>query len=180
MVERLLPKEKVAGSNPVSRSMEKIDLNNPEDFLPLEKLWGVVEKEIKFETFKASAPGGQKMQATQSGVRLRWNIFQSKIDNEAKNIIYRKLKRGIEINIHYDLTERGEILITSQEERSTEQNKQRALEKLKIVLQEALTRDKPRIQTQPPLYAKRKRLEEKRRRSEIKKGRAKKFNTETI
>jgi ribosome-associated protein len=61
--------------------------------------------------------------------------------------------------------------VTSSERRSQLQNREQALERLREILQEALAIERPRVATRPSKSAKVKRVESKRRRSDVKRGR---------
>lgn len=63
------------------------------------------------------------------------------------------------------------IVVTARDSRSQHRNRQLALERLRVALEEAAHEDPPRIPTRTPSRAKRRRLERKRRRAEIKRRR---------
>jgi len=92
-----------------------------------------------------------------------------------KEKVFRVLKKRPDfiqdLKIGYILTERGEILISSQEERDQHINRYLAKERLFQLLQAVLQPRKERIPTKPPRSAKEKRIKEKRHRSEIKRQR---------
>ena len=63
------------------------------------------------------------------------------------------------------------IVVTARKSRSQHRNRQIALDRLREALAERERVDPPRIPTRTPVHEKRKRLEAKRRRSEVKKTR---------
>ena len=71
------------------------------------------------------------------------------------------------------LTAEGLLLIDVQKERSQLRNKELALEKLAALITNALHPPKRRIRTKPTAASKEKRLQQKKRDSEIKKNRRK-------
>lgn len=66
------------------------------------------------------------------------------------------------------ITKEGVIVIKSQSHRTQEANKQAALQRLTEILEAAAIRPKTRIATRPSKSSQRKRLDQKRQRSEIK------------
>ena len=73
------------------------------------------------------------------------------------------------------LTRDGRIHIVAQTERSQERNREAVLDRLGLMLEEAIVEPRPRRPTKPSRAAKRRRLESKRRRGEIKKNRGSKM-----
>src|SRR5258708_3452310 len=66
------------------------------------------------------------------------------------------------------LTAAGEIHVASDSERSQEQNREAALERLRALIRAAVHEPKARRKTKPSKAAKRRRVESKRRRGEVK------------
>jgi len=69
------------------------------------------------------------------------------------------------------LTAAGEIHLSAETERTQEGNRLAVLERFRGLLLEALHEPKPRRKTRPSKASKRRRLESKRRRSDVKSGR---------
>ncbi len=69
------------------------------------------------------------------------------------------------------LTQAGELVITAQEHRSQERNREDALHKLVTLLRKAAVRPRKRIATRATKASKLRRLESKARRSDVKKTR---------
>jgi protein subunit release factor B len=97
------------------------------------------DDEIEITFYKASGPGGQHRNTTESAVRVR------------------HLPTG--------------IVVVSAESRSQHRNKQLALEELERRLALRNRRRRPRHATRPTLASRTRRVEEKRHRGEIKRGR---------
>jgi len=94
-------------------------------------------------------------------IDLRFNVAESIIlTDDEKDRITEKLKNKI--------TDEGFLLISSQESRSQSKNKTIAIEKLYDLLEIALKETKKRKRRKMPESLRRKRLEEKRQRSERK------------
>ncbi|HEX7773267.1 MAG TPA: peptide chain release factor-like protein [Pyrinomonadaceae bacterium] len=98
-------------------------------------------RECEVETFRASGPGGQHVNKTESAVRLK------------------HVPSG--------------IVVTSQQERSQHRNKTVCLQRLRKKIEQLNHRPAKRIRTRMPRSAKNRTLEEKARRSQIKRLRAK-------
>lgn len=122
--------------------------------------WG----EFDFETTRSRGPGGQNVNRTNSAVILRWNPALSAAFSELeKEVLLRKLATK--------LTTAGDLLIRSEESRDQDQNRKNCLEKLEKILTTAFFVQKKRKATKPTKSSKRKRVETKRHRGEIKSGR---------
>ena len=98
-------------------------------------------RECEVETFRASGPGGQHVNKTESAVRLK------------------HLPSG--------------LVVTSREERSQHRNKAICLQKLRERVAQLNHRPARRVPTRVPRSAKNRTLEEKARRSHIKRLRSK-------
>lgn len=122
--------------------------------------------ELEFEVTRSSGPGGQNVNRTNSAVILRWNLYSSQATPaETLHRLIHKLQNRLTVN--------GELLIKANEFRDQLQNKSAAMVRLQEILDRALFVPKPRKATKPTRSSKRKRVESKRNRSEIKSGRKK-------
>lgn len=116
---------------------------------------------IRVKRARASGPGGQYVNRTESKVQLCFNPAAVPwIDEDTRRRLYALAGRSVDC--------RGNILVTSQEQRDQRQNLTRAREKLAALVRRALTRPKRRIATKPSRASKERRLENKRRRSAAK------------
>jgi ribosome-associated protein len=68
------------------------------------------------------------------------------------------------------------IVIHAQRFRTQERNRQDAIDRLVEILSEAMIRPKPRRATRPTFGSKQRRLEGKKRRSDVKAGRGRSFD----
>jgi ribosome-associated protein len=124
------------------------------------------EKEFTFTATRSSGPGGQNVNKVNTRVELRFNIPGSHLLSDAeKELLNRILLKKI--------TFEGDIIIVSQEARSQIRNREMAVEKFYLLISKALTVRKKRKRTSPGAGAIAKRLEAKRKRSDIKKLRGK-------
>ena len=125
-------------------------------------------KELTFSTSRSGGPGGQNVNKVETKVELRFNIMLSKVLSDVeKRTVLRKLKNRINSN--------GELVVTAQMSRSQLQNKQRAIQRLLTLLNDALKPEKKRIATKPTKASVKRRLESKRKHSEKKSFRKKNF-----
>jgi len=122
--------------------------------------------ELQFETARSSGAGGQHVNRTESAVLLRWNIRLSPSLDESLRL--RLLGR-----LHHWINREGEIVLKAQEFRSQKQNKDACLEKLLTLIERALQDPKKRVKTKPTAGSRRRRLEAKKKHSELKQFRKK-------
>ncbi|MBR4675703.1 MAG: aminoacyl-tRNA hydrolase [Victivallales bacterium] len=138
---------------------------NPTDGLTVEQIF-IPDSELIFVTSRASGPGGQYVNRTESAVQLRFDATHS--PSLPEDVRQRLLKA-----VSSRLTADGILLIDVQEERSQLHNKELALEKLSALIAKALYPPKKRIRTKPTAASKERRLQQKKRDSEIKRNRQK-------
>jgi len=120
--------------------------------------------ELEWRFSRASGPGGQGVNTTDSRVELSLDIASSTAFSPT--LRERALQR-----LAGRLTD-GVLTITASEHRSQLRNRQAALARLADTLREAVAPPAaPRRPTRPTRAARERRLAEKRRRGEIKRGR---------
>lgn len=123
------------------------------------------EAELDFDYVLASGPGGQNVNKTSSAVRLRFDVRRSPSLPEP-------VRARLERIAGRRLTQDGVLVIAAQRFRSQLRNREDAVERLAAMIREAAAPPpKPRRPTRPSLGARRKRLAEKSRRAEVKRGR---------
>jgi ribosome-associated protein len=115
-------------------------------------------------TTRASGPGGQHVNKTESRVEVVWNVASSGVLDETRRA--RLLER-----LAGRLTGDGELRIVASDTRSQLQNRELAEERLAEVVRRALVVPKVRKATRPSRAAKEARLERKKRQSEKKRVR---------
>ncbi len=120
--------------------------------------------EFIFAASRSSGPGGQHVNKVSTKVELRFHVMNSALlSPEEKELIMEKLAGRINAA--------GELVLTSQSERTQLKNKEKVIEKFHSLLVRALTPRKKRKPTTPSAEAKEKRLEEKRLQAERKRRR---------
>ncbi|MBX2899249.1 MAG: aminoacyl-tRNA hydrolase [Cyclobacteriaceae bacterium] len=122
-----------------------------------------INSELKFTTSRSSGPGGQNVNKINSRVTLSWNVKESVLAPEWKEVILQKL--------HARITLDGELQLTVQESRSQLQNKEAAKARLQELLAKAFEPRKKRKPTKPGAAAKQARLKSKKQLAEKKKWR---------
>ena len=123
------------------------------------------ESEIGESFILASGPGGQNVNKVASAVQLRFDAAHSPSLSEA---VRQKLMRLAGNR----LTRSGEIVLVSRRTRSQERNRADARERLVALLRRAAAPEIPRKPTKPPRASKKKRLENKVVRGQLKRLRA--------
>lgn len=121
-----------------------------------------LENECTFVASRSSGPGGQNVNKVNTRIDLRFNVADSTLlSADEKARILEKLKKKI--------SEEGVLAVTCQEHRSQLKNKNTAIEKLYEILEQALREPRKRKATRLPESLRRKRLADKKLRSEMKK-----------
>ncbi len=121
--------------------------------------------EIAITQIRSSGPGGQNVNKVANGIHLRFDINASSLPETCKRRLLARSDRRISSD--------GTIVIKAHSFRSTEKNREDALQRLQMLIGTALRRDKKRMPTGPSRAARQKRLAGKQHRSRQKSLRGK-------
>jgi ribosome-associated protein len=120
--------------------------------------------ELSLAFSRSGGPGGQNVNKVASKVELRWNVPHSAaLSHGDRAWLLERLRNR--------LTQDGDLVVTSTTTRDQLQNREDAADKLVQIVRAALHRPTPRRATKPTRGSKRRRLDGKRRHSEVKQGR---------
>ena len=124
----------------------------------------IPERELEERFIRSSGPGGQNVNKVASAVQLRFDVRASP-----------SLPEAVRVALLQDpaITGEGVLVITAQRFREQERNRADARDRLAQIIRRAATPPKPRRATRVPKASKRKRLDNKKHRAEVKRGRSK-------
>lgn len=132
--------------------------------IPITRDIAIDEREIQENFIRASGPGGQNVNKVATAVQLRFDVRHSAaLPDDVRERLIRLAGRRINA--------KGVLIIQAQRFRTQEQNRRDARERLIQVIRQAAVKPKLQRKSMPTFGSKRRRLEGKRRRSEIKKMR---------
>lgn len=128
-----------------------------------------VVKELKFQTVRSGGKGGQHVNKVSSKVELYFSINDSQCFTEEE-------KERLRIKLANRMSQDGVLKLSCEEDRSQLRNKEKVVEKLRIVLEDALKVAKKRKKTRPSLASVEKRIEKKVKHSMKKRNRSNNFD----
>jgi ribosome-associated protein len=119
------------------------------------------ERELEERFIRASGPGGQNVNKLSTAVQLRFDVRRSP-----------SLPDGVRARLERlagkRLTRDGVLVISAQRHRTQERNRADALDRLIELVEQAAIAPVPRRKTKPTRGSRERRLESKKRRSNIK------------
>ena len=120
----------------------------------------IPDGEIEISRIRSRGPGGQNVNKVSTGIHLRFDIKASSLPDSYKARLL-QIKDG-------RITGSGVIIIKAQRFRSSERNREDALQNLLRLIQKVAVSPKKRWSTKPTRESQVRRLYSKRRRSRIK------------
>jgi ribosome-associated protein len=121
--------------------------------------------ELRFRYSRSSGPGGQNVNRVETRVTLLFDVGASPSLSDAQ-------KRRVLDRLGTRINKDGVLRVVSQRHRTREANRRAAIERFETLLAQALRRKRVRRKTAVPKGAQKRRLENKRRRGELKRTRS--------
>jgi ribosome-associated protein len=126
------------------------------------------ENDIEIVFVRASGPGGQNVNKVSTAAQLRFDTTKIALPPDAAQRLARLAGSR--------MTKDGVIVIQAFRFRTQERNRADGIERLVELLKKAMVRPVPRRPTKPTFGSKQRRLEGKKRRSDIKAKRGSRFD----
>jgi len=140
-------------------------VSHPEDIQVTSSLQ-IPASEVHFEYSRASGPGGQHVNKVETRVTLCFDI-------EASGVLSAEQRDQLRSRLASRMSKEGVLRVSCEEARSQIVNRELVQERFATLLSETLAVKKKRIPTKATKGSQRRRVEGKRRRGEIKRGREK-------
>jgi ribosome-associated protein len=121
--------------------------------------------ELRFVTSRSSGPGGQNVNKVNTRVTL---LFDLAVTQSLTSTQRSRVRR----RLHTRIDRRGVMRVVSSRHRTQAANRRAAIERFTGLLADALAVPKARLKTRVPAAAIERRLQEKARRSQVKRRRA--------
>jgi ribosome-associated protein len=135
-----------------------------EDDLVVRRGLVIPAAELRESASRASGPGGQHVNKSNTRVTLRWNVAESERLTDAQ-------RRRLTDRLGGRVTRSGDLVVHASTRRSRAQNRTLARERLAELVRDALRTTAPRVATKPSRGVVARTLDEKRRRSATKQAR---------
>ena len=120
----------------------------------------IPDSEIDIQAIRAQGAGGQNVNKVSSAIHLRFDINASSLPDFYKQELLKLSDQRISND--------GIIVIKAQQFRSQEKNREEALNRLQQLIKSAAVTRKKRMPTKPTLGSKKRRIEGKTKRGQLK------------
>jgi ribosome-associated protein len=129
--------------------------------LPIASGLAIPLAELSFETSRSSGPGGQNVNKVESRVTLLFLVASSpSLDERQRELVLARLRTRV--------SKAGVLRVSAQRHRSQAANREEAIGRFTELLRDALAEDPARRPTRPTRASRKRRLQGKRQRGELK------------
>ena len=135
-----------------------------EDWIEVTPALRIPRGELVLRASRSGGPGGQHVNTSSTRIELTWDVAGSlSLPDDTRAWLLKRLATRLDST--------GQLRLVAQEDRSQLRNREAVLERFRELVARAMAVPKARKPTRPSKAAKRARLDDKRRRAAIKKGR---------
>ena len=120
--------------------------------------------ELKFEASTSSGPGGQHVNRSRTRVTLLFDV-------QASTVLTADQKRRVRRKLATRIDREGRVRVRCGRHRSQAMNREETIRRLSELIRKALRRERRRVATRPSGAERKRRLKDKRKRADIKRGR---------
>ena len=122
------------------------------------------KRELTFDFVRAAGPGGQNVNKVATAAQLRFDVRSSAV-------LSQRAKARLKHLAGKRMTGEGILVIEARRHRTQEANRADAIARFEELVRKSLEQPKKRVKTKPSPASREKRLQSKKRRSEVKKAR---------